>query len=62
MGEASLGDLERSVASARKAQIAWAAVSFTERAAVMRRAAELWTQHAEEMHTWLIREAGGMRV
>ena len=39
VGEASLGDLERSVALAREAQITWAAVSFTERAAVMRRAA-----------------------
>ena len=62
VGEASLGDLQRSVASAREAQIAWAAVSFTERAAVMRRAAELWTQHSEEMHSWLIREAGGIRL
>ena len=56
VGEASLGDLERSVALAREAQIAWAAVSFTERAAVMRRAADLWTDYGEEVHNWLMRE------
>ena len=47
---------------AREAQTAWAAVSFTERAAVMRRAADLWTQHSAEVHNWLIREAGGIRL
>jgi benzaldehyde dehydrogenase (NAD) len=62
VGQASPADLERSVAQARKAQADWAAVSFTERAAVMRRAAELWTQHAEEVHSWLMREAGGIRL
>src|SRR6202040_3228548 len=56
VGEASHADLERSVAQAGKAQTDWAAVSFTERAAVMRRAAELWTDHAEEVHSWLMRE------
>jgi len=60
VGEASLSDLERSVARAREAQTAWAAVSFTERAAVMRRAADLWTDHADEVHNWLMREAGGI--
>jgi benzaldehyde dehydrogenase (NAD) len=62
VGEASLGDLERSVARARQAQAEWAAVSFTERAAVMRRAADLWTQHSAEVHNWLMREAGGIRL
>ena len=62
VGEASLSDLERSVARAREAQTAWAAVSFTERAAVMRRAADLWTDHADEVHNWLMREAGGIRL
>jgi benzaldehyde dehydrogenase (NAD) len=62
VGEASPADLERSVAQAGKAQTDWAAVSFTERAAVMRRAAELWTDHAEEVHSWLMREAGGIRL
>jgi benzaldehyde dehydrogenase (NAD) len=47
VGEASLGDRERSVASAGKAQADWAAVSFTERAAVMP-GGRLWTQHAAE--------------
>jgi benzaldehyde dehydrogenase (NAD) len=62
VGEASPGDLQRSVARARQAQAEWAAVSFTERAAVMRRAAELWTQHSAEVHNWLMREAGGIRL
>jgi benzaldehyde dehydrogenase (NAD) len=62
VGEASLSDLERSVARARETQTAWAAVSFTERAAVMRRAADLWTNHADEVHNWLMREAGGIRL
>ena len=51
VGEASVADLERSVALAREAQNAWAAAPFTDRAAVMRRAAELWTQHSEEVHS-----------
>jgi len=28
----------------------------------MRRAADLWDQHSAEVHTWLIREAGGIRL
>ncbi|HTH88913.1 aldehyde dehydrogenase family protein, partial [Mycobacterium sp.] len=62
VGEASPGDLNRSVARARQAQTAWSAVSFTERAAVMRRAAYLWTQHSADVHNWLMREAGGVRL
>ena len=62
VGAASLGDLEQSVARAREVQTDWAAVSFTERAAVMRRAADLWTQHSADVHNWLMREAGGVRL
>ena len=62
VGAASLGDLKRSVARAREAQTDWAAVSFTERAAVMRRAADLWTQQSADVHNWLMREAGEVRL
>jgi benzaldehyde dehydrogenase (NAD) len=62
VGEASLGDMELSVARAREAQTAWAATSFTKRAAVLRRAADLWTQYSSEVSEWLIREAGGVRL
>jgi benzaldehyde dehydrogenase (NAD) len=62
VGEASPADLDRSVARAREAQAQWAQVSYIERAGVLRRAATLWTQHSAEVHNWLIREAGGVRL
>src|SRR3954454_1581960 len=62
VGLAALSDLQRSAAHAHEAQAAWAAAPFSERAAVMRRAAELWARYNDEIQRWLIREAGGTRA
>lgn len=61
VGLASATDMARAVAGAQQAQRAWAAASFGDRAAVLRRAAELWARHSEEIQTWLIREGGSTR-
>ncbi|WP_158889912.1 benzaldehyde dehydrogenase [Amycolatopsis anabasis] len=60
VGAGAAGDLANSAARAAEAQRAWAATPFQERAAVLRRAGDLWTQHAEELGSWLIREAGSV--
>ncbi|MDR7304242.1 benzaldehyde dehydrogenase [Haloactinomyces albus] len=58
VGLASTEDLERSAEAAAQAQHDWAAMPFTERAAILRRAGELWREHADELRQWLVREAG----
>ncbi|MEU0513225.1 MULTISPECIES: benzaldehyde dehydrogenase [unclassified Amycolatopsis] len=60
VGIASPQDLAASAAKAAEAQRAWAATSFQERAAVLRRAGDLWQQHAAELKDWLIRESGSI--
>ncbi|MGW5214311.1 aldehyde dehydrogenase family protein [Streptomyces sp. NPDC004051] len=60
MGAAGPEDVAEAAASAAAAQQAWAAVPFTERAAVLRRAGDLWKQHAEEVAGWNIREVGAV--
>jgi len=60
VGIAAPRDLAASAATAAAAQRAWAATSFQERAAVLRRAGELWQQHAAELKDWIIRESGSI--
>ncbi|MCZ9342861.1 aldehyde dehydrogenase family protein, partial [Streptomyces sp. TRM76130] len=52
----------RAAARAAGAQRAWAAVPPQRRAAVLRRAGELLTEHAAEAEDWLVREAGSVRA
>ncbi|WP_067967028.1 benzaldehyde dehydrogenase [Nocardiopsis trehalosi] len=61
IGSASADDVTDSAARAATAQRAWAAASFEERAAVLRRAGALFEEHAEEVAGWLVREAGSAR-
>lgn len=58
VGLASAADVAASARSAARAQRGWAAAPFEERAAVLRRAGDLFTEHAEEVASWLGREAG----
>jgi benzaldehyde dehydrogenase (NAD) len=58
VGQADAGDLERAVASAKAAQPAWAALPYTERAAVMTKAAALLAAEPERLAGWLVPEAG----
>nr|WP_296068648.1 benzaldehyde dehydrogenase [uncultured Actinoplanes sp.] len=46
--------------AAAAAQRDWAAAPHLERAAVLRRAAQLWTEHAEEITWWNVREVGAV--
>ena len=63
LGTAGGGDPEsvaRAATSAAAAQRAWAATSFADRAAIVRRAAELMEKHRAELIHWLIRESGAI--
>jgi benzaldehyde dehydrogenase (NAD) len=60
VGLAEASDVQAAGSAARAAQPAWAALPYEERAAVLRRAGDLWTQHAADVHEWLIREAGSI--
>ncbi|PXY23884.1 benzaldehyde dehydrogenase [Prauserella sp. PE36] len=60
VGAASATDVARSAAVAAQAQRDWATTPFSERAAILRRAGELWSTHAEELRDWLIRESGSI--
>lgn len=60
VGVATGADVARASARAAEAQPAWAATPYTERAAVLRRAGQLWEQHAGEVGDWIVREAGSI--
>src|SRR5258707_15744584 len=58
IGKASLADVRQAADRAVEAQKAWASTPADERARVLRRAGQLWEEHAAEIQTWLIRESG----
>ena len=58
MGKASADDVAVAAASAADAQRAWAETPYPARAAVLRKAGDLWTEHADEIAWWNIREVG----
>lgn len=58
IGQADTADLERAVSSARAAQVAWAAAPYTERAAVLTKAAALLAAEPERLTRWLVPESG----
>jgi benzaldehyde dehydrogenase (NAD) len=63
LGTAGGGDEEaiaRAAQSAAAAQPAWADRPFTERVAIVRRAAELMDRHRAELERWLVRESGSI--
>lgn len=57
---ASADDLAPAAANARAAQADWAAAPHFVRAGVLRRAGDLFTQYADELRPWLIRESGSI--
>ncbi|GGL17746.1 aldehyde dehydrogenase [Sphaerisporangium melleum] len=59
-GIAGPADIATAAAQAAKAQRAWAATSFEERAAVLRRAGRLFEEHAADIQHWLVRESGSI--
>ena len=58
VGRASTDDVQRSAERAAQAQKEWAATPFDQRARVLRRAGQLWEEHATDVQDWIIREAG----
>ena len=58
VGAASPADVNRAVQLARQGQRLWAEMSYQERAAVLRRAADLLEVHHGEIEDWSMREAG----
>ena len=61
IGAATPADVAKAAERADRAQQEWAALTYDARAAVLRRAAQLFTEHEEEIHDWLIRESGTTR-
>src|SRR3954468_12658786 len=60
MGNADAEDVAEAAASAAEAQREWAALPHTARAAVLRRAGDLWSEHADEIRDWNVREVGAI--
>jgi benzaldehyde dehydrogenase (NAD) len=59
-GTADAQDVARAAATAAQAQRAWAATSFEERAAVLRRAGDLILKQAADIQHWVSRETGAI--
>ena len=59
-GRATPLDVASAAARAQEAQREWAARPHTERAAVLRRAGDLWLANIEEITGWLMRETGAI--
>ena len=60
VGIADAADVARAAEGAARAQKEWAALPHPARAAVLRRAGQLWEEHAEEISGWNIREVGAI--
>ena len=60
VGLADASDVARAAAAAKSAQSDWAATDFQERAAILRRAGEIIEANADEIHWWIVREAGSI--
>ncbi|MFE0577352.1 aldehyde dehydrogenase family protein [Streptomyces sp. NPDC058874] len=57
---AAPADVAEAAARAGAAQRDWARTSHPQRAAVLRRAGDLFTAHADELRQWLVRESGSI--
>jgi benzaldehyde dehydrogenase (NAD) len=60
IGRATPDDVDDAARRAAEAQRSWAATPHPVRAAVLRRAARLWGEHAEEISRWNVREVGAI--
>src|SRR5450631_589685 len=59
-GRATPADVASAAARAQEAQREWAARPHTDRAAVLRRAGDLWLANTDEITGWLMRETGAI--
>ncbi|GAA1635244.1 benzaldehyde dehydrogenase [Actinoplanes couchii] len=60
IGRATAEDVTEAGRLAAAAQREWAATPHPKRAAVLRRAAQLWSEHAAEISGWNVREVGAI--
>ncbi|HET6290603.1 MAG TPA: aldehyde dehydrogenase family protein, partial [Amycolatopsis sp.] len=60
VGIASAEDAAKAAETAAEAQRAWAATPHVRRAAVLREAARLWSEYADEIRWWNVREVGAV--
>jgi benzaldehyde dehydrogenase (NAD) len=58
IGMAGPDDVRRAAQVAKQAQPAWAATPHTARAAILRKAADIWLANAADIEWWGIRESG----
>jgi benzaldehyde dehydrogenase (NAD) len=58
VGIAAPADVASASAAAAAAQPAWAATPYTQRAAILRKAGDIWLAHAAEIEDWNVRESG----
>jgi benzaldehyde dehydrogenase (NAD) len=61
LGLAGVDDVAAAAERAAEAQPDWASLTYDRRAEVLRRAAELFLEHEDEIHDWVIRESGAIR-
>ncbi|MDN3905561.1 aldehyde dehydrogenase family protein [Arthrobacter sp. YD2] len=59
LATASVAQAEEAARTAARAQRDWAALPPSARAAVLRRASELFAQHSDRITPWIVRESGG---
>lgn len=59
VGSGGAAEVHRAASEAARAQAGWASTPAGERAAIVRRAADILQEHHEEAEGWLVREAGG---
>ncbi|MCZ4618725.1 aldehyde dehydrogenase family protein [Rhodococcus qingshengii] len=62
LGLATSDDVRLAAERAAEAQVQWAQTPPSQRAAVLRRAAALWEENANEIAQWIVREAGSTRA
>jgi benzaldehyde dehydrogenase (NAD) len=58
IGIATPADIATASAAAAAAQQAWAATPYTQRAAILRKAGDIWVANAAEIEDWNVRESG----
>ena len=60
LGQSTAADVARAASAAATAQPAWAERPYVERAAILRRAAEIYEAHRDELGSWTQRETGAV--